>query len=230
MLTDSFEPFRSPVHCGLSPVLFRILLQNRSLHVAPIPSSEASVRKSKVSLVRHWYNRLWFNTRILSEPAVCEQVQREAEEVLDDSGLDDDLEHLGNVTFAESSTNEINARVKKNRKVKYTLRVLLLLREVFPFELTPRNESNCRAIRKYATKSMIEHGVHIGDRSRILEEVCRRYWVPMSIDFETKAYLNSFAVEDRLWRYSHERIVDHPIQRVLGISMREPMHVLKSSQ
>jgi hypothetical protein len=116
-------------------------------------------------------------------------------------------------------------KFKKRRKESYETKLLIMIREKFPFALTPFTSTNYASVHKYAIRVMTDHNLRICDRKRIMDYIVDRYFVPTEADLSAYAYRNSSSAHDIRALATTHRFVDSGFQRFVGIGLRPDIRV-----
>jgi len=109
--------------------------------------------------------------------------------------------------------------IRRGKKKSYENKLLFLIREKFPFMLTPRTSLNYKCIHRYATQLMIEHNVRLCDRVALLATVVERYFIPCELDKRESAYRNTVSAQVLREDYNRSRTVEHSFQRFVGLGL-----------
>jgi hypothetical protein len=105
----------------------------------------------------------------------------------------------------------------------YSRRLVLLLRERFDPGLTQRTPANLMAMRRFLVQHMVEHGVHVGDRARVIEKVLFLFFIPTDEDMLIRRWASDLAVEQRFKQYQTD-YVDYGFQRFTWFFKRKSLY------
>lgn len=135
-------------------------------------------------------------------------------EVLAEFGEGKDREYR--ISCDEAITNGSGKITKLRRRKAYADKLLMKLKNKFPFDLTDRTRVNIAIVQRYAVQCMSEQNLRTVDQRLLLSTVVERFFIPDRFDNLAHSYRNTSSNIDASRRYHEDRFVFNWYQRYFG--------------